>query len=220
MRRTNFCIFPDSQIPLNSKFLFLKTMTFNDQEPIYPLEGGCACGLIRYRLETRPLIVHCCHCTACQRESGSAFAINLLIESKMVTGLPSTTGKIPASINSSAKQAGPTLVPATGHIVEPELVTVPSESGEGQDLARCPTCRVAVWSRYGGGSLVKFVKGGTLDEAWKVQPDVQIYTRSKRSFFKLDGSVPEFKEFYRRDEVWRAESLERWEKMMRDNGRQ
>ncbi|KAJ5684523.1 uncharacterized protein N7477_000868 [Penicillium maclennaniae] len=138
----------------------------------------------------------------------------------MVTGLPSIAGKIPASINSSAKPAGPTLVPQIGHIVEPELVPVPSESGEAQDLARCPTCGVAVWSHYGGaGSLVKCVKGGTLDEAWKVQPDVQIYTRSKRSFFTLDGSVPEFEEYYKRDGVWRAESLERWAKMMRDNGK-
>lgn len=186
-----------------------------DQESIYPLEGGCACGLIRYRIETRPFIVHCCHCTACQRESGSAFAINLQVESNMVTGLPSTIAKIPASINSPAKPAGPTLVPTIGHIVDPELVTVPSESGKGQDLARCPSCGVFVWSLYGGaGSLVKCVKAGTLDQAWKVQPDVHIYTRSKRSFFVLDGSVPEFEEYYKREVVWREDSLKRWEKII------
>lgn len=195
-------------------------MTTVAQEPIYPLEGGCACGLIRYRIETRPLIVHCCHCTACQRESGSAFAINLQLESNMVTGLPSITGKIPASINSPSKSAGPTLVPKLGHVVEPEIVTIPSESGEGQNLARCPTCGVAVWSHYGGvGSLVKCVKAGTLDEAWKVQPDVQIYTRSKRGFYVLDGSVPEFEEYYKRDAVWSEESLKRWEKIMQGIGR-
>lgn len=185
-------------------------MSSNKPEPPYPLEGGCSCGLIRYRLEARPLIVHCCHCTACQRESGSAFAINLMVESSKVTGLPSITGTIPPSCNSAAKPAGPTIVPQTGQIVEPELCKVPSESGDGQDFARCPTCRVAVWSHY-GGSLLKFIRGGTLDEAWKVQPDVQIFTRSKRSFFELDGSVPEFEETYKKEDVWREESLARWE---------
>ncbi|EDP48058.1 conserved hypothetical protein [Aspergillus fumigatus A1163] len=61
------------------------------------MEGGCACGLIRYRLETQPLIVHCCHCTSCQRETGTAFALNAVIESSMVTLLPSSTPVVPAN---------------------------------------------------------------------------------------------------------------------------
>jgi hypothetical protein len=48
------------------------------------LEGGCACGAVRYWLASGPMFVHCCHCTSCQTETGSAFAINALIESDRV----------------------------------------------------------------------------------------------------------------------------------------
>lgn len=47
-------------------------------------EGGRACGAVRYRLEREPLIVHCCHCTRCQTETGSAFALNAVIEASAV----------------------------------------------------------------------------------------------------------------------------------------
>ena len=43
-------------------------------------EGGCACGAVRYRLTSDPLFTHCCHCLNCQRQTESAFVINLLIE--------------------------------------------------------------------------------------------------------------------------------------------
>jgi hypothetical protein len=48
------------------------------------IEGGCTCGAVRYRLKARPLFVHCCHCTWCQRETGSAFAVNAFIEASQV----------------------------------------------------------------------------------------------------------------------------------------
>jgi hypothetical protein len=48
------------------------------------LEGGCACGEIRYKLTASPLIVHACHCRDCQRLTGSAFVINIWIETKFV----------------------------------------------------------------------------------------------------------------------------------------
>jgi hypothetical protein len=177
------------------------------------MEGGCACGLIRYRLETRPLITHCCHCTSCQRETGTAFALNAVIESTLVTLLPSSTPTVPASAESPAKPAGPApAIPDKNQVVEPELILTPSESGRGQNIARCPRCRVAVWSNYAGaGAYCRFVRVGTLDEAWRVGPDVHIYTRSKRDFVRLDDRVPQFREFYPREEVWREESIERWE---------
>jgi len=49
-----------------------------------PREGGCACGAVRYRLTSDPLFTHCCHCLNCQRQTGSAFVINLLIEADRV----------------------------------------------------------------------------------------------------------------------------------------
>jgi len=46
------------------------------------LEGGCTCGKVRYRLNSDPMFVHCCHCRWCQRETGAAFALNALEEDR------------------------------------------------------------------------------------------------------------------------------------------
>ena len=148
----------------------------------FPLEGGCDCGAVRYRMETAPLFVHCCHCRWCQRESGSAFALNAMIESERVTNLG----------------------------VEPELVETPSASGKGQTIARCPRCRVAVWSHYAGaGPFVKFVRVGTLDEPYRLPPDIHIFTASKQPWVVIPAGATAMPEYYKRDEHWPAESIER-----------
>jgi hypothetical protein len=148
----------------------------------FPLEGGCDCRLIRYRMETRPLFVHCCHCRWCQRESGASFALNAMIESERVTNLGA----------------------------EPELVLTPSESGRGQRIARCPECRVAVWSHYSGaGPLVKFVRVGTLDAPDLLPPDVHIFTASKQPWVVIPPGAAAFPEYYEREKLWPAESLAR-----------
>ncbi|KAL2839507.1 hypothetical protein BJY01DRAFT_219243 [Aspergillus pseudoustus] len=195
----------------------------------FPMEGGCPCGLIRYRMESAPLIVHCCHCTSCQRETGTAFALNAVIESELVTSLPPAAPVVPGSPASSyAQEAGPTVthwVPdaetariseAKGNIIEPRIFLAPSASKQGQQIARCPRCAAAVWSFYaGGGPFRKFVRVGTLDEAWKVGPDVHIFTESRRDFVHLADGVPQYSMFYpKAKDVWRKESLERWEKVL------
>ena len=145
-------------------------------------EGGCTCRRIRYRLASRPLIVHCCHCRWCQRETGTAFALNALIESDRVELL---SGKV-------------------------DVVDTPSESGKGQRIARCPTCRIAVWSNYGGGGdAVRFIRVGTLDEPDGFPPDVHIYTRSKQPWVVLAPATPAVAEYYKASELWPPESLAR-----------
>lgn len=145
-------------------------------------EGGCACGTIRYRLTSAPMFVHCCHCTSCQTETGSAFVINALIEPERVELL-----------------AG-----------EPEPVATPSASGKGQVVFRCPSCRVALWSVYGGaGDLIRFVRVGTLDAPGRLPPDIHIYTRSKLPWVRLPDGVPAVEAYYSSAELWPAESLER-----------
>jgi hypothetical protein len=143
-------------------------------------EGGCACGGIRYRLASEPMFVHCCHCLNCQRQTGSAFVINLLIEADRVQVL-----------------AG-----------EPRAVDVPRDDGSSQRIYRCPSCEVAVYSEYGRPE-VRFVRGGTLDDPRGVTPDVHIYTRSKVGWISLPDAVPAFEEYYDSKRVWPAESLER-----------
>lgn len=152
-----------------------------------PVEGGCPCNSIRYRLDQSPLVVHCCHCRSCQKESGSAFKINAMVETKFIVLLSAAS---------------------------PEIVPTPSDSGEGQQIHRCPTCKHAIWSNYGhSGDIIRFVKAGTLDEPARVPPDVHIYVRSKLPWIKLDDGTPCFEEFYDRGKVWPKSSLERMQEL-------
>ncbi len=128
------------------------------------------------------MFVHCCHCRWCQRETGSAFVINALVEADRVEVL-------------------------RGDV---EIVDTPSESGRGQRISRCPVCRVALWSNYAGaGDLVNFVRVGTLDDPDRFPPDVHIFTESKQPWVVLDGDAPSFPKYYSTVEQWPRESLER-----------
>ncbi|HEY6150789.1 MAG TPA: GFA family protein [Gaiellaceae bacterium] len=147
--------------------------------------GGCSCEAVRYRLTADPLVTHCCHCLNCQRQTGSAFVVNLVIE--------------PARFDLLAG--------------EPEPVDVPRDDGSSQRVYRCPTCKVAVFSEYGGPAL-RFVRGGTLDDPASISPDVHIYTRSKLPWVSLPDSVPAFEEFYEIPELWPPASLARFEAAM------
>src|SRR5882672_10217979 len=74
----------------------------------FPAEGACTCRQVRYRVETAPLFVHCCHCRWCQRESGASFALNAMIEADRVTELgepPSSVTRSASIIALSAKEA-------------------------------------------------------------------------------------------------------------------
>ena len=148
-----------------------------------PLEGGCDCRLVRYRLEAPPLFVHCCHCRWCQRESGAAFALNAMIES---TELQVLSGA-------------------------PNLINTPSASGRGQNIARCPQCQIALWSHYAGaGRLIAFVRVGTLDEPDRLPPDIHIFTASKQPWVVLPAGMPAMSEYYDRRQYWPPASLLRY----------
>jgi len=151
-------------------------------EQTFFVEGGCTCRAVRYRMTSKPLFVHCCHCHWCQRETGSAFAINAVIEADRV-------------------------VLDKG---EPEVVHTPSNSGKGQKITRCTSCRVALFSNYAGaGDKLRFVRVGTLDDADRCPPDIHIFTSSKQRWVVLPPDVPAVAEYYNRNELWPAESLAR-----------
>lgn len=146
------------------------------------LDGGCACGAVRYRMESTPLFVHCCHCRSCQRETGTSYALNTLIEADRVKLLEG----------------------------EPEKTPTPSESGKGQDIWRCPKCRVALWSNYAGfGSKVNFIRSGTLDNPDRVAPDIHIYTSSKQPWVIIPEGHAAVEEFYELKNHWPESSRER-----------
>ncbi len=158
--------------------------------PTPPLTGGCTCAQVRYRLESTPLFVHCCHCRWCQRETGASFALNAMIEADRVTLLGAA----------------------------PELLHTPSLSGRGQQIARCPSCRVAVWSHYAGsGPSVSFVRVGTLDEPDRLPPDIHIFTASKQPWVLLPPGAVAVPEFYDAREHWPAQSLARWAALRRSS---
>lgn len=148
------------------------------------LEGGCACGDIRYRLTNSPLIVHACHCRDCQRLTGSAFAHNIWIERKFVE----MRGAAPVAFS----------VP-------------PGSSGKPHEVFACPLCGTQVWNKYHaapGDTLL--VRVGTLDDPAAIEPDVHIFTRSKAPWLELPKDARVFEAFYKFEEVWSPESLKRW----------
>ncbi len=145
-------------------------------------DGGCACRRVRYRMSGKPMFVHCCHCRWCQRETGSAFVLNALIEADRMQLL-----------------AG-----------EVAVIDTPSASGKGQRISRCPSCQVALWSNYAGaGDLLRFLRIGTLDDPTRLPPDIHIYTESKQPWVVLPPGVPAEAAYYKSSERWPAESLER-----------
>jgi hypothetical protein len=145
------------------------------------LEGGCACGAVRFRLTSAPMFVHCCHCRDCQRQTGSAFVLNALIETDRI-------GLLAGAL---------------------ESVAVPTDSGRPHDIHRCRACRIALWSDYGRRPALRFVRVGALDEPARLAPDVHIYTRSKLPWIELPKDVPAFEAYYDTKALWPAASLER-----------
>ena len=146
------------------------------------MQGGCTCGNVRYELTSAPLFVNCCHCRWCQRETGTAFALNAMIEADRVVLLAGA----------------------------PEIVLTPSNSGKGQKITRCPACRIALWSNYGGaGDMVRFVRVGTLDNPDALPPSIHIFTSSKQPWVQLPADTPVVPEYYDRKVYWPQELLER-----------
>lgn len=145
-------------------------------------EGGCACQAVRYRMTSRPLFTHCCHCRWCQRETGASFALNAMIETFRLEVLQGA----------------------------PEPVATPSLSGKGQTILRCPVCRLALWSHYvGAGRRVAFVRVGALDDPDRLPPDIHIFTASKQPWVILPAGTPAVDEYYDSARYWPEESLER-----------
>ena len=145
------------------------------------LQGGCACGAVKYRLNREPLYVQACHCTDCQRISGSAFVVNMWIETdevELLSGTPKTYG-------------------------------LKGGSGRAHDVYFCGDCGVYVWSHYQGVRGCLFVRAGTLDDPSQVKPLAQIYTRSKQDWVPLPSDTAVFDAFYVPKEQLPAESLKR-----------
>lgn len=148
-------------------------------------EGGCTCGHVRYQVNTEPLIVHACHCRWCQRQTGGPHVINALYEA---TRIELVQGEV-------------------------ETTIVPSPSGEGQIIARCPKCRIAIWSNYNFGGLrerVRFLRVGTLDNPELMPPDIHIFTSTKMPWYVIPEGQYSVDEYYDPRTMWSKDSQERY----------
>lgn len=159
-------------------------------QPFVPLEGGCACGAVRYRILIDPIVVHACHCRYCQRVSGAAFGLSAMVESDRVEVVTDT---------------------------RPEVVHTPSTRPEGQPIHRCPGCKVALWSNHVLlGDAIAIIMVGTLDDASRVTPDVHCFTATKHPWVVLPAGVPAFEDDYDSDIVWSEQAKERIAKALGD----
>jgi hypothetical protein len=137
---------------------------------------------VQYELLDAPMFVHCCHCLDCQRQTGSAFVLNGLIETDRIRVL-------------------------SGELVP---VAMPTDSGRPHDIHRCGECGTALWSDYGGREYLRFVRLGTLEDPAGFQPDVHIFTRSKLPWVALPPDVRSFPIFYDSlRSTWPPAALER-----------
>jgi hypothetical protein len=143
--------------------------------------GSCFCGAVTYRLMSRPMFIHCCHCRDCQKQTGGAFAINAIIETDRIELLSGA----------------------------PQVTTMPTDSGRPHDIYRCPTCATAIWSDYGRRRVLSFLRVSTLDDAAAFPPDVHIFTRSKLPWVRLPEGAREFEVYYELRDEWPEESLAR-----------
>jgi hypothetical protein len=146
------------------------------------LEGGCGCGAVRYRLNDEPIFVNNCHCTICQRQTGTGSAVNAFIESERLELL-------------------------SGELTRHEMKT---GSGGNQVVVRCARCGTPVWSHYPRmGEKGAAVRVGTLDDASAVRPDAAIYAANKPDWAPLPEGVPQFKGYYNPAELLPPERFAR-----------
>lgn len=147
------------------------------------LAGGCLCGSLRYETRAPALFVHVCHCTRCQKSSGSAFTISMLIE----------------TFNVALTQGTPDCWRITG------------ASGTRYDITRCADCGTALWGRaHGRSEALAFVRVGTLDEPDRAPPMAHIHVGTRQRWVALPHDIPCFEEMYALDQVWSPESLARF----------
>lgn len=146
------------------------------------LTGSCTCGAVRYAVDAAPIFVNNCHCTLCQKQTGSTSVVNMFIET---VHLHHRDGAL------------------TRHIVK-------SGSGGDHAIMRCAACGTAMWSYYPRlGDLGAGIRVGTLDDPAAVRPDAVIYTADKMPWVALPQDIPQFEASYNPAELLPPERFAR-----------
>ncbi len=142
--------------------------------------GGCVCGQVRYRLTENPMFTHCCHCTQCQQLTGSAFAVNSVIEASNIEVLSGSVEAFVARV----------------------------EGGRPHDIYRCKDCMSPLWSAF-GGRPVRSLRVGSLNDSSLLTPDAHIFVRSKLEWIVIPEDALRFDVFYEFEAVWPPKMLAR-----------
>ena len=149
------------------------------------LTGCCSCGRVTYQISQELLFTLACHCRDCQRSTGSAFVIHLVVAERDFE-ISGTTS----------------------------LSILPTGSGGGREVHFCSECGTSIWCRYFYHKVaVIAVRGGTLDDTNVVRPQAHIFTRSKLSWVELPKDVPAYEEMFVRSEMWPQESIDKYESL-------
>ena len=123
------------------------------------MEGGCQCGKVRYRIDGEPLNLAVCHCTECQRQSGSAFGMSLAVKSESFRLL---SGEL-------------------------RRFTTLCDSGRTKDCTFCPGCGTRIYHQVVDEVLV--VKAGTLDDTSWLNPSAHYWTKRKQPWVLIPPGV-------------------------------
>lgn len=122
-----------------------------------PLRGACQCRAVRYEISQEPLTIYACHCTDCQRQSGSAFSLSMIVPREAVTIV-----------------AG-----------QPKEWIRRTESGRLVSCLLCGDCGSRLYHNPKTNEAITIVKSGTLDESRGLDPVGHIWTRSAQSWFPI-----------------------------------
>jgi hypothetical protein len=132
--------------------------------PAFPVEGGCICGAVRYRLSASPLGIYNCHCKDCQRSAGSAFSSSMVVRREEFTII-----------------AGETLV-----------YDKRADSGNLVRQHSCPVCHTRLYNIPLANPAIYVVRPGTLDDSSWAQPVGNIWTASRAPWVEIDPTQPSF----------------------------
>ena len=121
--------------------------------------GGCQCGALRYTLASAPLVIYCCHCTECQKQSSSAFGISVRVDARTVT----LAGKTSVFTRQSVSDT--------------------------MECHFCGTCGSRLFHRRPAYGHLMNIKGGTFDDTSWLHPAGHIWTRSKQPWVTLPADT-------------------------------
>lgn len=148
--------------------------------PDFPVEGGCQCGAVRYRLTAPPLSVYRCHCKDCQRFSGAAYSMSMVIATEALE-------VIAGAVAVYEKRA---------------------DSGRIAQMHGCGNCGTRLWNASQLAPQTLVLKPGTLDDLSWAEPVGNIWTASRAPWIEIASDEPNYPgQPPNRDEliaVWRA----------------